>query len=210
MKVAIAPTITALNPHTYREQMERVMEFAARIHVDYADGLFAPTQMVSPEQSWLPEGYEVDLHVMYRRPAEHMETLISLKPNLVILHAEADGNVIGMMRELKAVGIRAGIGLLQSTQPEIYANEIEEADHVLIFSGSLGHHGGVADLSHLAKVERIKEINPLVEVGWDGGINDENVGKLVQGGINVLDVGGFIHKSDDPKNAYGILSTVVN
>ncbi len=186
------------------------MQFASRIHVDYADGLFAPTLMVTPEQSWLPEGYEVDLHVMFARPAEHMEQLISLRPNLVTLHAEAEGNIIGMMRELKAVGIRAGVALLQSSQPEVYANEIEEADHVLIFSGNLGYHGGVANIDMLAKVEPIKEINPLVELGWDGGINDKNASKLVQAGINVLNTGGFIHKADDPQAAYGILDSVVN
>lgn len=186
------------------------MEFTSRIHVDYADGLFAPSVMVPPEQSWLPPGYEVDLHVMYARPAEHMEQLVSLRPNLVILHAEAEGNIIGMLRELKGAGIRAGIALLQNSIPSLYANEIEEADHALIFSGTLGYHGGVADLSMLAKVELIQQINPLIEIGWDGGINDKNASQLVHGGIHVLNVGGFIQKSDDPKGAYGILQSVVN
>ena len=210
MSVVIAPTITTNDENEYREQMERAMGLSARIHVDYADGQFAPTQMVSPEHSWLPEGYQIDLHVMYSRPAEHMEQLISLRPNMVILHAEAEGNILGMMRELKAVGVQAGIALLQSSLPSVYANEVEEADHVLIFSGSLGYHGGVANMDMVKKVEPIRSINPLVEIGWDGGVNDQNAARLAHAGIQVLNVGSYIQKSDDSKGAYAILESVVN
>lgn len=210
MKVAIAPTITAENPHTYREQMERAMGFASRIHVDFADGELAPTNLCPPVQAWLPDSYEMDLHVMFQRPHEHIEHFVSLRPNLIILHAEADGNVLGLLREIKGAGIRAGIALLQNTQPEDYANEIEEADHCLIFGGHLGYHGGEADLSQLEKIERIREIKPLIELGWDGGANDKNIGQLVKAGIHVVNVGSFVQKADDPQAAYAILESVVN
>ena len=32
-----------------------------------------------------------------------------------------------------------------------------------------------------------------LEFGWDGGITDQNVAVLVNGGVDVLNVGGFIH-----------------
>ena len=210
MAIDIAPTVTAENPHTYREQMERIAPFARRIHVDYADGLFAPTKLVPPIQSWIPEGPVVDLHVMYQDPAAEIEQLISLRPNTIVLHAEANGNVLGLIREINGAGIRSGIALLQNTQPEEYANEIEEAEHVLIFGGHLGYHGGEADLSMLEKCDRIREINPLVELGWDGGANDTNIGKLAQAGIHVVNVGSFVQKADDPSAAYAILESVVN
>ena len=210
MNVSIAPTITADNPHTYREQVERVLDFTPHIHVDFADGSFAPTQLVPPEQSWIPEERRCDLHVMYRRPEHVIETLISLRPQLIILHAEAEGNILGLLREINGAGIQSGIALLQNTQPEDYANEVEEAEHVLIFGGHLGYHGGEADLSMLEKIPRIREINPLVEIGWDGGANDQNIGKLVQAGVGVVNVGSFVQKADDPKAAYAILESVVN
>lgn len=210
MKSLITPTVTAANTHLYREQMERIMKFATRIHVDFADGEFAPTMLVSPQQAWLPQGYVVDMHVMYQQPADVIEDLISLKPNMIILHAEADGNILGLLREVKSVGIKAGLALLQNTQPEEYAIEIDECDHVLLFGGSLGYHGGVADLSVLNKIGRIREINPMAELGWDGGVNEQNVSKISEAGISAINVGGFIHKADNPKDAYAILESVIN
>ena len=209
MKVSIAPTITASNPHVYREQMERAMEISSHLHVDFADGDFAPTQLVSPLQAWIPDGYRVDLHVMYRDPATEIEQLISLRPNLIVLHAESDGNILGLLRQINGAGIRSGIALLQNSQPEVYAQEIEEAEHVLIFGGHLGYHGGEADLSVLNKIDRVREINPLIEVGWDGGANDSNIARLASAGVGVVNVGSFVQKADDPKAAYAILESVV-
>jgi ribulose-phosphate 3-epimerase len=73
---------------------------------------------------------------------------------------------------------------------------------VLLFGGDLGHQGGAADMSVLQKVDDIRAINPTIEIGWDGGINAENAPLLVEGGIEVLNVGGFIQHADDPKAAY--------
>ena len=81
-------------------------------------------------------------------------------------------------------------------------------DHVLIFSGDLGKHGGVADLSLLEKVNKIKALHPGAEIGWDGGINDTNAAKLIDGGVSVLNVGGFIQKSQKPDEAYAKLKSI--
>lgn len=205
----ICPTITATNPHTYRDQVELVSRFASRIHFDFSDGEFAPTKLVSLIQAWLPEGITADLHLMFTKPENQIETAISMHPNTVIVHAEAEGNIIGLLRELHSVEIQAGVALLANSQPEDYANEIAAADHVLIFSGKLGYHGGTADLSLLDKAKRIKAINPNVELGWDGGITDENVTALVDAGITALNVGGFIHKAESPDDAYAILKAKI-
>jgi len=82
-------------------------------------------------------------------------------------------------------------------------------DHVLVFSGNLGRHGGEADLGLLEKVRQIKAHHPEVEIGWDGGINDQNVKQLVEAGVEVLNVGGYIQKADDPEHAYATLKRVI-
>ncbi len=185
--------------------MELVGSFAQNVHIDFSDGVFAPNALVKPIQAWYTEGLTADLHVMYVRPEDELHTLISMQPRTIIFHAESEGDIAGLMLAVKQAGIRAGIALLADTQPESCQALVEQADHVLIFSGHLGYHGGVADLNLLGKVETIKQMNLAVEFGWDGGINDENVEALADGGISVLNVGGFIHKSDQPQKAYAIL-----
>ncbi len=204
----VCPTVTATNPHTYREQMARIEPFAQRVHIDFGDGDFA-ARMVNIAQAYWPDAMTADLHVMYRHPYAQFETIVSLRPNMVVVHAEAEDDILAMLLELQAAGIKAGVALLQPTPPADKAELIAHADHVLLFSGDLGHQGGTADMSVLEKVADIRAINPTVELGWDGGINAENTPLLVAGGIEVLNVGGFIQHADDPKAAFESLMKVL-
>lgn len=201
----ICPCVTAPDAHAYREQMARVAPFAKRVHVDFSDGLLAPVKLINPIQAYWPEGVLADLHLMIKNPQAHIETVISLKPNLVIIHAEADGDLLAFMRQLRAVNIKVGVALLQQTDPSAANDLIADADHVLIFSGDLGHFGGMADLTLLKKVGDIRGINANVEIGWDGGVTPDNVASLCLGGVEVLNAGGHIQKAPDPKEAYATL-----
>lgn len=205
----ICPCVTAVDANAYREQMARVAPFAKRVHIDCSDGEFAPVKLVNPVQTYWPNGILADLHLMVKNPTQHTETVISLQPNLVIIHAESEGDLLGMVRQLRAVTVKVGVALLQKSQPDDYRDLIAEADHVLLFSGDLGHFGGKADLSLLAKVRAIRALNPTAELGWDGGVSLDNAGQLAQGGIEILNAGGAIQKADDPKAAYQALQKAV-
>jgi ribulose-phosphate 3-epimerase len=198
----ICPTVLAEDPHAYREQMARIQPFAERIQIDIADGEFAPNKTVAPIQVYWPEGVLADLHLMVKNPMQHLETVVSLQPNLVIVHAEAGGDIRGMILELQSVGIKAGVALLKESKPEDYDDVISLADHVLLFAGDLGHFGGTADMDVLKKIPDVRAFAATVELGWDGGVNNENTPLLVQAGIEVLNVGGFIQNADDPQKAY--------
>lgn len=198
----ICPTILAREPHEFREQIERIGPFAQRIHIDLADGEFTPTRTVEPERLWWPRNVGVDIHVMYQKPHDIVDKLIRLKPNLVIVHAQAEGNFVELAKKLHAAHIRVGVALLPLTAPEVIEPAIEHVDHVLIFSGSLGNFGGTADLNLLDEVSHIRKMKPDVEIGWDGGVSAENAMDLQRGGIDVLNTGGYIQKAPDPTEAY--------
>lgn len=205
----ICPTVTATEPHAYREQLTRAAEFADRVHIDIADGVLAPVKLLDPFHIWLPDNVICDIHVMYQKPQSIQRRLLDLKPNLVVLHAEADGEFEETIAPYKAAGIKVGLALLQQTPVEAVLSVINGLDHVLVFSGNLGHHGGVADLSLLDKVQKLKTAKPDIEIGWDGGINDENIVQLVEAGVEALNVGGFIQKTSDPKSAYAKLKSLI-
>lgn len=205
----IAPCITAIEPHEYREQIERVAPFATRLHIDCMDGEFAPTTSPNLIQTWWPDDIEADLHLMYQRPLEHVETVISFKPHLVIVHAEADGGFYDFASQLRAVHIKTGVALLKDTPVAVIADALDAIDHVLVFSGDLGYFGGKADLGLLDKVRQLKQLKPDLEIGWDGGVNDQNAKQLLDAGVDVLNTGGYIQKADNPAQAYATLELIV-
>lgn len=206
----VCPTVTAYEPHAYRTQMETLEPFAERIHIDLMDDEFTSHKSVSLEQVWWPDNAEADIHLMYKRPMDYLEHLIKLKPSLVIWHFEAEGDHAHMATHLHDSGIKTGIALLQDTPPEKLKDILDCFDQVLIFSGNLGEHGGFADLRLLDKVQPIREQKALMEISWDGGINDQNAQALMDGGIDVLNVGGYIHNSPDPETAFTTLQQTSN
>lgn len=205
----ICPTVLAGNEHTFRQQIERVVPFAERIQIDLMDGEFAPHKSINLDEIWWPAGVTADIHLMYKRPVEYRDTLINLKPHMVIVHAEAEGDFYELKEALKSAGVKVGLALLEQTKLEQIEPVLNELDHILIFSGELGSFGGQANLNLLEKVQAIKVINPNVEIGWDGGINEHNIKQLTDGGVDVLNVGGFIQRSDNPAHAYARLKALL-
>lgn len=210
MSAAIAPCITAETADQYKETMERIHTFANRVHIDISDGEFAPTFLVGPDQLWWQQGWSADIHAMVARPSEYVNQLIALKCDLIIFHAEVQENLLPIIKAIQASGIRAGVALQRPTVPSQVAQYIEAADHVMIFSGDLGHYGGTANLMQLEKVRLVRAIKPSIEIGWDGGISVENAFGLAQGGVDVLNVGGAIANSQDPAATYQALVTEIN
>jgi len=206
----VVPTIMVETIDEFREASERVAPFARRIHIDISDGEFAPAFLLEESQLYWPTEWEVDIHAMVARPSEHLEKLIEMKPSLIIIHAEVEENIAVLLGRIKEAGIKAGLALLKTTVPTTVADALTLADHVMIFSGELGKHGGTASMMQLEKVRLIKNINPSAEIGWDGGATVENAYTLTQGGIDVLNTGGVIAKAENPAETYQMMVKEIN
>ncbi len=206
----IAPAILADTPEAYKLSIDRYHPFTQRVHIDLADGEFAPTFTIGVDQLWWPQEWQVDIHAMVARPAEYVDVLTALKPHTIIFHVEAVADIIPVLKRVKQAGVKAGIALQRPTVPATVADAIEEADHVMVFTGTLGQYGGTASLMQLEKVRLIKAISPNVEIGWDGGVNLDNAYTLTQGGVDVLNVGKALASAADPGQMYAKLVSEIN
>ncbi len=189
--------------------MERLTPFAHRVHIDLMDGEFTTSKSPSLEQIWWPPELTADIHLMYQKPMDYIDQLIKLKPKMVIIHNEADVHHMHFAAQLHKEGIEVGLAILKDTPVEYAYQIMHSFDQVLVFSGNLGYHGGEADLGLLDKVKKIREHHPECEIAWDGGINDQNAKQLTEAGVQVLNVGGFIQQSDDPRQAYAKIKAVI-
>lgn len=208
MSPDVCPTILVSSPDQFRVTLER-LSFAPRLHIDLADGQFTPTRTISIDQIWWPANVRIDLHVMYAYPIPYLDQFISLSPQMVIIHSEAGGQFLPFAEQLHRHGIEVGIALLPETPVEAISPAIDHIDHVLIFSGNLGHYGGEANLNLLNKVGQLRRIKPRLEIGWDGGAKENNVMALANGGIDVINVGGAISQAHDPRLAYDRLEGIL-
>jgi ribulose-phosphate 3-epimerase len=197
----IVPTVTAQNQEDFDSQIKLVTSFASRIHIDIMDGLLAPTVSPVPEIICTPMFTKIDIHIMFKNPIDILDRVISWSPNLVIVHAESEIN-IKELRNILPNNINLGVAILPDTNTETIYQYLEYLNHVLIFGGHLGYHGGEADLNQLKKARQIKNINPNIETAWDGGANLDNINVISNAGIDIINVGSAIHNSENPRKIY--------
>ena len=210
MPAIVCPTITAKTKADYEYQVRRVGGLAKRIHIDISDGVFSPVNLVAPSGVWWPHPIIVDIHFMVKKPENYVDEIIRRKPHLIIVHAEADGSYLPFAQKMHDNNIKVGVALLPETKPELIVPAIKQIDHVLIFSGDLGRFGGKADFDLLEKIKILKKHKPSLEIGWDGGINDANIQKLKRGGVDVLNVGGYLQNAHDPMDSYQKLESLLH
>ena len=200
MAKTVVPAVLATTPQEYKERLERV-KFAPRVHLDFADGVFAPTKTIGLAQAYLPEA-EADLHLMLQRPGDQLETIISLHPQLVIIHAEAEVDFGAFFARLTELGIKTGLAVLPQTSISDAAQKLEQVDHLLVFAGDLGHYGGAMQPANLEKIAQAKQIKPALEVSVDGGVNDTNAAQVLAAGADVLISGSYIQNASRPRQAW--------
>lgn len=204
----VCPSVLAADEDSFKIQINTVAGFAHRIHIDLADGQFAPEPTVKPQTIWWPAGVKADIHLMYENPESIIENLLEHRPHMILVHAESKGNFESLAQRVKKAGVKIGVVLLEMTRPHTILASLQHIDHVLVFSGHLGHFGGHAKLELLYKVDYLKHHKPSLEIGWDGGISSSNISELAAGGVDVMNVGGFIQKAANPEKAYEILDRI--
>jgi ribulose-phosphate 3-epimerase len=206
----ICPTVLAASLEDYGLQMKKIAHLGQRVQIDLTDGNFAPSQTVGPDDIWWPAGFEADIHLMYKQPELAAEIALKHQPSMIIVHQEAEFDLEKIYKSCRDKDTKLGLAILPATPAEGLVPYLDRVDHVLIFSGQLGSFGGAADLSLLDKVAYLKKVRPDLEIGWDGGVNNQNISELVLGGVDVLNVGGFIQKSSDPAGAYAALFRIAD
>lgn len=200
--VTVVPTILAENKLEYRKQIERVNNFARRVHIDISDGAFAPATTIDVSNAWWPKEWKADMHLMAQYPSQSLDIILKLKPSLCILHGEANEDLLPIFATLKKEEIRTGLAILPSTYPGLVKKYIDVVDHVLIFAGQLGVQGSPADMMQMEKIPIVRSMKPELEIGWDGGANVNTMRALAHADLDVINVGSALSKVDNPAEVY--------
>ena len=199
---SIAPTINALSPQDYAARIDRVKPFATRLHIDIGDGVFTDVKTPGLSQVYDIDGVPFDLHLMMVHPEGQIENIIALEPQLVITHFEAPFDHQEFFRQLRPLEIKVGLAINVETTVEQARELIAQIDHLVVFTGRLGHNGGEFRGDCLEKIAQARAINPNLEIAVDGGLNQETARLAIEAGADLLDVGSFIQDAADPEIAY--------
>src|SRR5574339_66410 len=163
------------------------------IHVDVMDGHFVPNITMGPfivktcrRITKLP----LDVHLMIEEPERYLEAFASAGASGLTVHVETCPVIVGTLKQIKALGCRAGAVL----NPETPVGEIQpalpEADLILVMSVHPGYSGQSFMPETIAKVSEIrKKLDALRSAAWlevDGGIDEETLPKMKAAGATAF------------------------
>ena len=148
----------------------------------------------------------LDCHLMVNEPADDIQKYIDAGANIITVHYEAfsDKNKLNdVLKYIKDNKTLAGISLKPSTPFKEIRAFAYNCDIVLIMGVEPGS-SGQATLSEIydkvAEINKFKEDNNLnFKIEFDGGVNEDNIQKLRDLGVDIVVSGSYVYNS---KNRY--------
>jgi len=140
---------------------------------------------------------------MVEEPIYWLEKCRQIKADLVIGHIEKMANQVKFMEKAGMGDMRVGLGLDLDTEVEKLDKEaLSRADHLLLMSVKAGFSGQEFDSRTLDKIKRLRSlVGENLEIGVDGGINENNIRQIVEAGADVLCVGSALWEVKDTRQA---------
>lgn len=204
--IKIAPSILSADFANLERDIQRIST-ADYVHVDVMDGMFVPniTIGIPVVKSIRPTtALPLDVHLMIVEPGRYVEQFCDAGADLVTVHVESDTEekLHDAIARIHAKGKRAGVVLKPKTPAETVLPFLNEVELVLVMTVEPGFGGqGLMD-SCVDKLPVLREMitrtgrEILLEV--DGGVKQENAGKVIAAGADVLVMGTGLFRAKGP------------
>ena len=176
------------------------------VHFDVMDGHFVPNLSFGIPVLKAVRArtrLALDVHLMVANPDRLLDDYLAAGASRVIVHWEAAPHLDRLLERIRKGGAEAGVAINPATPVELLVDVLPRLDFVLVMSVNPGF-GGQAFLPRaLDKARRLRrmiEISGLpVEIEMDGGIDRDNIARVVSAGVDVCVAGSAVFGAGGPQ-----------
>jgi ribulose-phosphate 3-epimerase len=209
MSVLVAPSILSADFAALGEAIAAVERGGADlIHVDVMDGHFVPNITIGPpvvkavrRVATVP----LDVHLMITDPDLYIEAFVQAGAAMVSVHVEVLPHLHRTIHAIKALGAKAGVVINPATPVATLEDIAGDVDYVLVMSVNPGFGGQTFIPRSEHKVTAVRALldraGNQARVEIDGGIDRQNVGRVVAAGARIIVAGSAVFHSGDPERA---------
>jgi ribulose-phosphate 3-epimerase len=207
--VEIAPSILSADFARLAEEIRDIEAGGATVlHFDVMDGRFVPNITVGlPVLKSVRKatGLKIDAHLMIVEPSRYAAEFVKAGADMVSVHVEADAHLQRTLTAIREAGAEAGVAINPATPLGALEEALAHADFILLMSVNPGFGGQKfipASLDKLRRLRRmIDERGLRARIEIDGGIDAENIGKIVEAGADIVVAGSAVFGGGKPAEA---------
>jgi len=205
-KPLIAPSLLAANFLQLQSACDLIHQSEADwFHLDVMDGRFVPNisfGLPIVEQIGKIAQKPLDVHLMIEEPEKYVPAFAQAGASVITVHYEACTHLHRNIQQIKQLGLKAGVALNPHTPPEVLEYIMCDLDLILIMSVNPGFGGQTFIEETYRKLRATRamcdRLNPSILIEVDGGVTEENAGKILDAGAQVLVAGSTVFKSASP------------
>ncbi len=213
MNTIIAPSILSADFSNLAKDIEMINNSEADwFHVDVMDGVFVPNISFGFPVIGAINKYAkkpLDVHLMIVEPDKYLAKFKEVGAHSLSVHYEACIHLHRTIQGIKALGMKAGVAINPHTPVNLLSDIIADIDLVCMMSVNPGFGGQKFIENTYAKTSALKEIilqknsKALIEI--DGGVDLNNIERLIQAGADVFVAGNTVFSSPNPTETIGLL-----
>ena len=172
------------------------------IHLDVMDGRFVPNL------TWGPKivgdlrkltKLTFDTHLMIVEPERYVDEFRAAGADIITFHYEATPHTQRLLHHIRSIGARAGIAICPGTPVAMLVDIVKDADLILVMTVNPGFGGQAFLENSIKKIHEaralIDEHNPACELEVDGGLDPQNIGRVVVAGARVIVAGSSVFRA---------------
>lgn len=205
----IAPSILSSDFGKIYESIELINKSEADwIHCDVMDGRFVPNITFGfPVLSAVKRVAQkpLDVHLMIFEPEKYLVDFKKAGADILTVHIEVSSHLHRTINGIRDLGMSPGVAINPHTSIELLNEIISDIDLVCLMSVNPGFGGQKFIENTFSKIERLKNLiiskNSKAKIEIDGGVDFNNVSKLIKAGADVLVAGNTVFGAKNPEEA---------
>jgi ribulose-phosphate 3-epimerase len=203
LAVQISPSILASDFANLESELKAIAN-ADWAHVDVMDAHFVPNLTLGlpiVEALARVSPIPLDAHLMIDDPDRWAPMYAEAGASSVTFHIEAARDPRSLARNLRALGVRAGMALKPGTAFAPYAELLPELDMVLVMTVEPGFGGQSFMADQMPKVREVREAvercGGEIWVQVDGGVTAATIEACAEAGADVFVAGSAVYGAED-------------
>jgi len=189
-----------------QEKLKKLEGLCNLVHIDIVDGRFVPNLTIqAADIAKLETKIPFNLHLMIYTENNQIFPFVKTAASGLIFYPRTTSNPESAISIIKTQGKKAGIALDPDDSAEVYDSLLSQVDFVLVLGVRPGFIGQKFIPQVLSKISQIKEIQPNLSVGVDGGINPQTAKMAATAGADFVVSSSFIWESENLATAIEIL-----